>query len=42
MSMVGMILVWVAVAIVIVLMNNGPLEKECDRRRTYWSKFEGK
>lgn len=42
MSMIGMILVWVAVAIVVALLNNGPIEKECDRRQTYWSKFEGK
>jgi len=42
MTMIGMILIWVFVAIVIVLMNNGPNEKECERRRTYWSKFEGK
>ncbi len=42
MSMIGMILMWVFVAIVIALLNNGPIEKECDRRRTYWSKFENK
>lgn len=42
MSMIGMILMWVWVAVVFAILGKWPMGKEYDRRQTYWAKFNSK
>jgi len=42
MSIIGMILMWVCLAVVYAILNAWPMGKEYDHRQAYWARFEGK
>lgn len=42
MSIIGMILMWVVLAVAFAILNEWPMGKEYDRRQAYWARFEGK
>lgn len=42
MSIAGMIIMWVLVAVVFAILNNWPMGKTYDHRAEYWARFEGR
>lgn len=39
---VGIVIVAVFVVVSIYLLNDGPMDREGERRQAYWARFEGK
>ena len=42
MSIIGIIFMWVWLAIVFAILNKWPMGKEYGHRQTYWARFESK
>ena len=42
MSVLGMILMWVCLAVAYAILSEWPMGKESGRRQKYWARFEGK
>jgi glucan phosphoethanolaminetransferase (alkaline phosphatase superfamily) len=42
MSTIGMIAIWVFVAVVFIILNYWPRNEVLERREKYWAKYESK
>jgi hypothetical protein len=42
MSVLGLILMWVWLAVAFAILNQWPMGKESGRRQAYWARYEGK
>ncbi len=42
MGVIEVVIMWAFAAAVFVLITRWPMGKECDKRQSFWAKYEGK